>query len=154
MNTTIDAFLEKKEIASAGVSPKKSNMGLSFMKELQKRGYVVHPVNPLYEEVEGIPCADSVKNLPDTVENLILVVNPERAREIIQQCDGTGIRRIWLTQPMGDGAYSPEAVEMLKEKKMEFVYGFCPMMFLGGGMHKFHFWLRKSFGKTPAEFSK
>ncbi|MFC2089246.1 CoA-binding protein [Bacteroidota bacterium] len=154
MKNTIEAFLESKEIAIAGVSPNKGNWGQALVKELEKQGKVVYPINPLYDEVEGKTCLKSVKNLPETVENLILAVNPERSREIIKDCEGTGIKRVWLNQAMGDGAYSPEAVEMLKDKKIEFVYGFCPMMFFGGGMHKFHFWLRKTFGKTPVEFTK
>ncbi len=41
---------------------------------------------------------------------------------------------------------------MCKENDIEVVYGFCPMMFMGEGMHKFHFWIRKTFGKLPAEY--
>ena len=154
MNQTIDAFLEGTEIAIVGVSTKKENWGLMLMKELQPKGYRIHPVNPNYEEVEGIKCVDSVRDLPDSVENLILAVNPERAKEIIMQLDGTSIRRVWLNQGIGHGAYSREAIELLKDKKLEYIYGFCPMMFFGKGMHKFHFWMRKNLGKVPMEFSK
>ncbi|MFC2080032.1 CoA-binding protein [Bacteroidota bacterium] len=154
MNKTIDSFLENKEIAIAGVSPKKGNWGLMLMKELQKNGYTVYPINPLHVEVEGNVCLNAATDLNSSTENLILAVNPERAKEIIQQCDGTGIKRVWLNQGVGNGAYSAEAIDLLKEKKLEYVYGFCPMMFFGKGMHKFHFWMRKTMGKTPLEYSK
>lgn len=154
MNKTIDAFLERKEIAVAGASPKKGNWGQALVKELRKKGYDVFPVNPKYEQIEGIKCYPSVTELPGNVENLILAVNPERAMEIIEQSSGTGIKRIWLNQGIGDGAYSAVGLELLKKKKMEFVYGFCPMMFFGKGMHKFHFWMRKNLGKTPVEYVK
>ncbi len=154
MNKTIDAFLEGKEIAVAGASAKKGNWGLALMKELKKRGYTVYAVNPKYAEIEDFICYESVNSLPASVENIILAVNPERAVEIIGQAAESNIRRIWLNQGVGDGAFSEEGLRLLKEKKLEYVYGFCPMMFFGRGLHKFHFWMRKNMGKVPVEFSK
>ncbi len=153
MNKTIDAFLEAKEIAVAGASAKKGNWGLTLMKELRKRGYTVYAVNPKYAEIEDFSCYNTVKDLPSGVENVILAVNPQRAMEIIAQVSESNIKRVWLNQGVGDGAYSAEGVEQLKEMNLEYVYGFCPMMFFGKGLHKFHFWIRKNLGKTPAEFS-
>jgi uncharacterized protein len=154
MNKTIDAFLEAKEIAVAGASAKKGNWGLALMKELRKKGYAVYAVNPKYVEIEDFKCYDTVKDLPPSVENVILAVNPQRAFEIIGQVPESNIRRVWLNQGVGDGAFSAEGLELLKEKKVEYVYGFCPMMFFGKGLHKFHFWMRKNLGKVPVEFSK
>lgn len=154
MNTTIEDFLSSKEIAVAGVSPKKGNWGMTLVKELKKKGYKVYPVNPKYQEIGELKVWPTVKELPETVESLILAVNPELAKEIIAQSAGTGIKRAWMQQSMGDGAYSPEGVELAKENNIDVVHGFCPMMFFGGGMHKFHLWMRKNFGKTPAEYAK
>jgi len=56
------------------------------------------------------------------------------------------------TQHMGRGAYTEEAHQKCIENGIEVVYGFCPMMFMGDGMHKFHHWLRTRFGKLPAEY--
>jgi len=153
MKKTIDAFLSEKEIAIAGVSPKKGNWGQYLMLELKKQGYTVYAINPTYDEVEGVPCLNSVKELPSSVQNIVLAVNPERAVSIIAESKNTGIKRVWLNQGVGEGAFSKEAVDLLKDLKMEYVYGFCPMMFFGKGMHKFHYWMRKNLGKTPAEFS-
>jgi len=84
---------------------------------------------------------------------VILAVNPERAVEIIGQASEGHVKRVWLNQGIGDGAFSEKGLALLKEKNLEYVYGFCPMMFFGKGLHKFHFWMRKNLGKTPAEFS-
>ncbi|MEX0985960.1 MAG: CoA-binding protein [Bacteroidales bacterium] len=152
MKKTIDAFLEGKEIAIAGVSTNQGNWGLMLTKELKKKGYRVYPVNPRYDEIEGFKCYQTVKELPETAENLILAVNPERAQEIIGQCPGTSVKRVWMHQGVGIGAYSKAGLALLKENNLEFVFGFCPMMFFGKGMHKIHFWFRKNMGKTPVEF--
>lgn len=154
MNQTIKNFLDNKEIAIVGASPKKSNFGLTLMKELSKEGFNVYPVNPNHTEVDGKACYPAVSDLPNQVENVLIVVNPERANMIIAACEKSQVKRVWLHQGAGKGAYSKESLEQLKAGNLEFVYGFCPMMFIGKGIHKFHFWLRKNLGSTPAEFDK
>ena len=152
MKEVIQAFLDHKKVAIAGASPKKDNFGLSLMKELEKRGNQVFPVNPRYTDIEGKTCYPSVKDLPGEVENLILAVPPELSEEISEQLPGTGIRRVWMVKGVGSGAYSEKAHTSLVENQIDVVHGFCPMMFYGEGMHKFHFWLRKNFGKLPSEY--
>ena len=154
MNKTIDAFLESKEIAIAGVSPKKGNWGMALTNELTKKGYTVYPINPNHKEINGIKVFESVSELPGSVESLILAVNPKLAQEYISACAGTSVRRVWMNQGVGEGAFSKEGVELSKKNNLDYVYGFCPMMFFGGGLHKFHYWMRRNLGKTPAEFSK
>lgn len=154
MNETIKKFLGHKEIAIAGVSTKDHSWGKDLMKELHKGGYNVYPINPKYNEVEGVKCYNSPDELPENVENLIIAVKPETAVEIVKKLGSTKIKRVWLNQGIGQGAFSEEALNSLKEQKIEYVYGFCPMMFFGSGLHKFHFWMRKNLGKTPADFSK
>lgn len=152
MKKTIEDFLNHKKVAIAGASPKKDNFGLFLMKELEKRGNQVFPVNPGYEHIEGKACCPSVKNLPADVENLILAVPPALSEEIAEQLAGTGIQRVWMVRGIGKGAYSAKAHKSLDDHQIELVYGFCPMMFYGQGLHKFHLWLRKNLGKPPGEY--
>ncbi len=153
MKQTIDAFIAADKIAIVGASPRPGNFGLGLMKELKKEGYTVYPVNPKCNEIEGEKCYPTVADLPEGVENVLVVVNPALAEEIAQQCVNSGIKRVWLHQGAGKGSYSPKAIAILKDNKLEYVYGFCPMMFIGKGLHKFHFWMRKNLGKKPVEFS-
>jgi hypothetical protein len=57
-----------------------------------------------------------------------------------------------MIQGVGRGAYTKSAHEKCKQNNIGVVHGFCPMMFYGSGFHQFHFWLRKTFGKLPAEY--
>ncbi|MCK5068241.1 MAG: CoA-binding protein [Bacteroidales bacterium] len=152
MKDIIQAFLDSGKVAIAGASDKKDNFGRSLMTELFKLDKEVFPVNPCCQEIEGWPCVPTVKDLPEEVENLILAVPPQLTDEIVDQCIGTGIKRVWMVKGIGKGAYSEKAHAKCSESNLEVVYGFCPMMFYGGGMHKFHLWLRLTFGKLPAEF--
>jgi len=152
MRKTIQNFLDLKKVAIAGASPKKDNFGLYLLKELTKLGKKVYPVNPHYDEIEGINCTPSLKDLPEDVENLILAVPPELSEEIVAQVSGTGIKRVWMVKGMGKGAYSEKAHSTCDASQIEVVYGVCPMMFYGEGGHKFHLWLRRTFGKLPSEY--
>ncbi len=152
MKDIIRAFVEDKKIAIAGASANKENFGLYLTKELTKKAYQVSPVNPKCKEVEAIPCVPTVKDLPGDIQNLILAVPSSLTDEIVDQCIGTPIKRVWMIRGVGRGAYSESAHQLCTENQIDVVYGFCPMMFFGDGMHKFHFWLRKTMGKLPAEF--
>jgi len=154
MKDIIQAFRDDKKVAIVGASNKKDNFGRSLMEELSKKGYQVFPVNPNCSEVKGVACTPTVKNLPKEVLSVILAVPPSLTDEIIDQCIGTPIKRVWMIRGVGKGAYTQSAHEKCKENNIDVVYGFCPLMFLGEGMHKFHFWLRKNLGKMPAEYKQ
>lgn len=153
MKATIETFIRNKKVAIVGVSPRKENWGKALMVELVKNDFTVLPVNPKFEVIDGEKCYSSVSDLPKEIENVIIAVNPELAEEIIDQFEGSSVKRVWFQRGMGKGSYSEKAAGKLKDMKIEVIHGFCPLMFIGDGFHKFHFWLRKSFGKTPHEFS-
>lgn len=152
MKKTIQYFNKDKNVAIVGASPNKENFGRYLIKELGKKNYKAIPVNPKYDNVEGIKTVPTVKDLPKEVTNVILAVPSSLTDLIVDQCIGTHIQRVWMIRGMGRGAYTEKAHKTCAENGIEVVYGFCPMMFMGEGMHKFHLWLRKRFGKLPAEY--
>ena len=152
MKEIIHAFTQSKKIGVVGASDNKDNFGKFLMEELSKLEYEVFPVNPRYQTVTGKPCVATVAGLPQEVECVIIAVPSDLTQEIIDQCIGTTVKRVWMIQGMGRGAYNEEAHRKCRENNIELVYGFCPMMFYGGGFHHFHFWLRKTFGKLPPEY--
>ena len=155
MNAIIEKFTSDNNIALIGVSTNKQKFGNALLKELTKKGYSVFPVHPTLPEVDGIKCFPDVKTLPNHVTNLILVVNPVSAEQIVPQLKGSSIQRVWMHKGVGNGATSPAAIGACKTNGIEVVYGFCPMMFFSpSGIHGFHFWLRKKFGQIPVEFNK
>ena len=151
MKETIDAFVAAKHIAIVGASPKSDNFGLGLIKELKKEGRSLYPVNPNCEEVAGEKCYPDVAALPSEVENVVVVVNAKLSAEIAEQCANSHVKRVWLHQGVGNGSFSKEALDVLKKNNLDYVYGYCPMMFMGKGFHKFHYWMKRTFGKTPVE---
>lgn len=155
MNAVIEKFVSDKNIALIGVSTDKQKFGNALLAELTKKGYNVFPVHPTLAEIDGIKCYSDVKTLPDYVTNLVLVVKPQVSEQIIYQLKDSPIQRVWMHRGAGKGSASAAAIEACKEIGIEVVYGFCPMMFFSpSGLHSFHFWLRKKFGKVPVEYLK
>jgi len=154
MKAIIEKFVSDKNIALIGVSANKQKFGNALLHELTKKGYTVFPVHPMLGEVEGIKCFPDIKTLPENVTNLVVVVNSLATEQLIPQLKSSSIKRIWMHRGVGKGSGSAAAIESCKESGIEVVYGFCPMMFFNpSGIHSFHFWMRKKFGKIPAEFA-
>lgn len=153
MKKVIDEFLEQKHIAIAGVSRNKNKWGNNLMRELKKKNIRIYPVNPYADELEGEKCYHTLSKLPFEAESLIIATKPKDTEKLVKQIPGSGIKRVWMQKGGGAGSASISAIEYCIENNIPYVYGFCPMMFFGKGVHRFHFWLRKNFGKIPAEFS-
>ncbi len=150
----INHFVEDKNLALIGVSKNQQKFGNALLKELSKLGYTIYPVHPDLQYVEGVKCFRSLDELPENVQNLLLVVQPKATEEIVKGINPDKIKRVWMHKGMGSGSSSILAIHECKDKGIEVVYGFCPMMFLSSsGIHRFHLWMRKTFGKTPAEFN-
>lgn len=154
MKKTIKKFVEDKKVALVGASRNSQKWGNAMAKALKKKGYAVYPVNPREKEVEGLTCYPTVKALPRDVSNAIIAVSSATAIQVLQDCAGTGIRRVWLHRGGGGpGASTPEAVRAAQDAGLEVVYGFCPMMFYPpAGIHGVHLFFRKLSGNVPKEY--
>jgi len=148
---TIQDFLGQKRIALVGVSREAMNIGASLFKEFTKRGYDVVPVNPKAPEILGRKCFARVQDIEPPVDAAILLTVPGVTEQVVRDCAEAGIRRVWMYRGGGQGAVSEKAVEFCREQGMRVVPGECPLMFLPqmGGIHSFHGFVRKLFGRYP-----
>jgi predicted CoA-binding protein len=144
----IEDFLAQKTLAVVGVSRKSQKFGNAIYKELKKKGYRVFPVNANAETVEGEPCYHDLKSLPEPVGGVVIVVPPAQTEVVVKDAQEAGICRVWIQQ----GAQSEAALAFCKENNITVVYKMCILMFLEpvAGVHKFHRWILKIFGKLPS----
>jgi len=155
MQKVIDEFIKVKHIAIAGVSGKSNvKFGNNLMKELTKQGYIIYPVNPNTDEINGVKCYRNVKLLPAEVKSLIIATKSDATNLLVKEAKEAKMERVWMQRSTGKGSETPEAINFCKENKLDYVYGLCPFMAFGKGAHKFHFWIRKTFGGLPAEMKK
>jgi len=143
----IEEFTSQKNIAVAGVSRKKQKFGNAIYKELLKKGYQVYPVNPNLDEYDGKECYKNIQSLPDEVTGIVINTKPNITKTLISEAETKGIKHIWLQQGSADKQTIAEATS----SESNIVTKECIMMFGESvkGIHGFHKWLKKSFGKFP-----
>ncbi|MDR3628277.1 MAG: CoA-binding protein [Ignavibacteriaceae bacterium] len=144
----VNSFLSCRKLAVAGVSRSGKKFGNSALKELKKKGYTVYPVNPNASEIEGEKCFNSLLDLREKVDGVVVVVPPNESLKVVKDAVSAGIKNIWLQQ----GAESDEAISFCSENGLNVVYGQCILMFAEPAefFHRAHRWIRGVTGKLPA----
>jgi predicted CoA-binding protein len=62
-------------VLGASKNPERySNMAVD---QLHQRGYLVYPVNPVYDTVAGLPCYDRLTDINDEIDVLTIYMNPQ-----------------------------------------------------------------------------
>jgi len=76
----LDGLLNPICIAVVGASARSGSKGLALIQNIISGGYAgtVYPVNPSYNEVEGLTCHDSLMQCP-TNPDLVIVISPEQS---------------------------------------------------------------------------
>ena len=144
----IQQFVSDKTMAVVGVSAGGKGFGSFAYAELKKRGFRLLPVHPTAPAIQGDRCWPRLSDLPEKVERVLVVVKPEHAVNVVRDAAAAGISHVWLQQ----GAESPAAVELARERGLTVVQGQCILMFTEpvGSFHKVHRWIWKVLGKIPS----
>jgi predicted CoA-binding protein len=144
---SIQDFLNQKNIALAGISREKRKFGNAIFKELHEKGYNIYPVHPNLDEYMGVKCYHNLESLPKEVTALIINTKNESTVRLLEEADKKGIHHVWL----GQGSASKETIEASTKYNGNIISGQCILMHAAPvhGIHGFHRWLKKNFGKFP-----
>ena len=65
----LDPLLKPRSVALIGASPRAGSVGNDMLKVLRGGGFngAIWPINPKYDEIDGLACHGSVAALPVTV---------------------------------------------------------------------------------------
>ncbi|HHT51223.1 MAG TPA: CoA-binding protein [Eubacteriaceae bacterium] len=107
IDSQIKSMLEKKKWAVIGVTPNKEKFGYKIWKVLLNNGYETFAINPKYNEIEGIKCYPSLKDLPVKPEVIDFVVPPKITLAAVEEAKELGIENLWF-QP---GSWNEEVLE-------------------------------------------
>ena len=143
----IDRFLNCKLIAVAGASRKEKSFCASAIAHLRAIGYTVLSINPNFvENNTNRNEFKSVSDLPKSVNNLLVLTNPEQTLSVVKPAIERGIKNIWVQQK----SETTEVIALCSSSKVNLIYNQCIFMFSQPeGMHKFHYHLKKLFGGIP-----
>ncbi len=110
-------------IAVVGATNNKDKYGFKVFKTLKNRypEFDIIPVNPNCDSVLGFSCLNSLEEIKDEIDTLVLIVNPEIGLKIVEKAFSKGVKKFWF-QP---GAESPEIEVFCKEHKCLFSTNLC-----------------------------
>ncbi|HSD65870.1 MAG TPA: CoA-binding protein [Vicinamibacteria bacterium] len=148
----IDSFLSCRRIAVVGVSRDPKDFSRAVFRAFVERGYDVVPVNAAGGDVEGRPSARRVDEVQPLPEAAFLLTPPRATEQVVRECAEAGVRRVWMHRGAGQGAVSPQAVALCRERGIEVVDGECPFMFFpdAGWFHGVHRFFRRLGGRLPS----
>lgn len=87
----VDALFRPRAVAVVGAS-ERSAMAARLTDFLVRDGFTgtVHPVNPRYRELHGLPCYPSVDQLPGPIDLVLVMVPAERVLDVVAQSAQAG----------------------------------------------------------------
>ena len=132
MSRQIEQFLKAAAFGVVGASTDRSKYGNRVLRCYQMNDLRAVPVNPKEQEIEGVACVASVKDLPEEVASISVITPPAVTEQVVEQAAQKGIKNIWM-QP---GAESPRAVALCREKGINVIAdGSCILVVLGFREH-------------------
>jgi len=90
----LDFIFKPNSIAVIGASEDEKKIGHVVFRNLVKQGFEgkVYPVNPKREEILGIKCYPSVKDLPEKIDLAIIVIPAKGVPSVIKDCAEAGVK--------------------------------------------------------------
>jgi acyl-CoA synthetase (NDP forming) len=87
-------LLAPRSIAIVGASESSDSWAPEIERSLRHLGFDgdLYPVNPKYDEVWGLPCSGSVRELPRGVDLAVIVVPARVAVRMVDECGRAGVR--------------------------------------------------------------
>ena len=126
-----EIFEEAQTIAIIGCSANKYRTSYHIASYLKENGFLVIPVNPNYEEVLGLPCYDSVADIPDKypVDIVDIFRDSEHTAEMVSQIIDWGSQKspkplIWTQLDVS----SDEAEALADEAGFPYIKNQCLMV--------------------------
>ena len=127
----IEEFLAQDHLAVVGVSRDSKQFANAVYRRLRAGGRQLYPVNPAAggAPLEGDPSYARLADVPDPVDGVLVMVPADLAAQVVREAADRGIPRVWLHRGGGQGAVSPVAVQVGRERGLDVVDGACPLMF-------------------------
>jgi acyl-CoA synthetase (NDP forming) len=92
MTHRLDPLLRPKSIAIVGASGRENSRGRETLQNLTRGGFpgAIYPVNPGYEELDGLTCYPGLKDLPETPDLVIFCVADTNVEEVLDDVIAVG----------------------------------------------------------------
>ena len=122
-----DEMVKMRKWAVIGASPDESKFGYKILMSLKEKGYTVYGINPKYDEINGVEIYHSLKELPEKVDAVNVIVNPTVALKVIDDIVECKIENVWF-QPC---SHNPQVLNKGKNNELNMVFHECLYVELG-----------------------
>lgn len=120
---------EKRNVAVLGASPNPDRYSNQAVRLLASYDYRPLPVNPAYDEIEGMTCFPSLAEIGEPVHTITLYLGPARSTPLIDEIVAANPQRII----MNPGAENEALAEAGSGSGIEVVEG-CTLVMLRTGL--------------------
>ena len=93
-NHFLSSVFQPSSIAVIGASSREQSMGLKLLSNIRNNGFEgdIYPVNTKYQEIDGLPCYDSVKAIDHPVELAVIAVPASSIVPVMRECAEVGVK--------------------------------------------------------------
>jgi acyl-CoA synthetase (NDP forming) len=90
----VERLLRPASVAIVGASANGAVISGIPQRVLAQHGYTgaVYPVNPRYDEIDGVRCYPDIESVPGPVDVVLVVVNASRVVEVLDACGRAEVR--------------------------------------------------------------
>lgn len=118
---TRDILNQYRRIAMVGVSGNPTRASYRAMVHMLSKGYTVHPVNPRYEQILGIPCYEKLLDIDSPVDIVDVFRNPDTVLPLVNEAKAVKAKVFW----MQIGVINEEAAAKAAAAGMDVVMDRC-----------------------------
>ena len=93
-NIALNKILKPKSVAVVGASTDPFKWGYMLLNAIKQSGFEgsIYPINPRAEEIQGLKCYPSVKNVPGKVDMALVVVPARFVPSVFQDLSDIGTK--------------------------------------------------------------
>ncbi|WFO76098.1 CoA-binding protein [Desulfurococcaceae archaeon MEX13E-LK6-19] len=89
----LEAFFNPKSVAIVGATPKEGKVGRIILENFIKRFKgKIFPVNPKYNEILGLKCYPTVKDIPEPVDLVVISIPAPSVPKVLEDAGEKGVK--------------------------------------------------------------
>jgi len=113
---SLDGFFRPSSVAIIGASREPGKLGHEVLRNIIEAGFKgeVYPVNPKADEVLGLKCYPSIKDVPSQVDLAVVIVPAKFVPSVIADCGAKGTRAVVVISG-GFGETGPAGGELERQ---------------------------------------
>ena len=122
MQHRLDPVLRPQSLAIIGASQRPHSVGNTLIRQIRHGGYNgrLYPVNPRYEEIEGLKCYGALSDLPEVPQHVAFAVPNAAVEENLELSIAAGIRAGTMVSSLYlEGDREPPLTERIRDRCRE-----------------------------------